>query len=379
MDLSRLMCAPANLTIGDIVACNVMRLPCSRGHFDWPKSSRPKTFVTAFDDLMHHAALVTPHMLRNAGCIPRPNDWGAKLARPFHSEVLAAGAVQRCGDWRGLEALLLAFDAPFLDAPRCPLHLPARQYCELELESAATWDAVRQVAQTRGFVCKVSADAPARSGQQNADSRIATLAGAGAGAITSDVTSPAAQPLAASSNHQKTIAVILVACMASTAPCGAADEDGVPHIRQQYAKSVRAWAAYSSMPVVFVERSGANISDLRQLPSVDRRASFEFLSTILMASGGSERVDGAADAPDLTVALSVVYALEHSWILRRTATGADDLIFLTAAHHYVPGLQVCQRLQPAKLRLSQIITQVAALPVLAGDRPSRLLEFGCSE
>ena len=375
LDLSKLMCAPATRTLGDVVACSVMGLPCrGDGHFDWPAPGPPATFVTRFDDFKHHVALVTPHMLRNAGCTPPSNERAPGLAL-LHSDLLAAGAVQRCSDWRGLEALLLAFDAPFLarhrasvvprDAPPCPQHIPARQYCELALESAATWDAMRQVAQMRGFVCKVAANAPGRGGQQHANPRIAT---------TSDVSPSAFQPRVVSSSHPRAIAVVLTACMASTSPCGALNKGGQFHIRQRYAKSVYAWATFSSLPVVFVERSGANISYLQQLPSMKRRGSFEFLSPRLVAPDRSERFGRATDAPDVTVALSVVHALEHSWLLRHAVPGDDDLIFLTAAHHYVAGLQDAVR---AACWSSNVLRSARPWPSLAvhtsGWRRSSLL------
>ena len=359
MDLSKLMCAPAYRTLGDVVACTVMRLPCRLGmHFDWPISGQPETFVTHFDDFEHHAALVTPHILRSAGCTLPSSKRTARRAL-LHSDLLAAGAVQRCSDWRGLEALLLSFDAPSLarynasvvphDAPPCPLRIPSRQYCELALESSATWDAMQQVAQARGFVCKVAANATGQGGQRYAPPRIATLAGAN----TSDASFSAFQPPVASSSQQKAIAVVLSACMASTMACGAVGRDGRFRNYPRYTKSVNAWATFSSLPVVFVERSGANISCLQQLPSMQRRTSFEFLSLIPGWPDGSERVGSAARALDLSTALSLVHALEHSWLLRRTITGADDLIFLTAAHHYVAGLQVHHSLQsPASARAS---------------------------
>lgn len=347
MDMSKLMCAPAYRTLGDVVACTVMRLPCRHGmHFDWPISGPPETFVTRLDDFEHHAALVTPHILRNAGCTPPLSERTARRAL-LHSDLLAAGAIQRCSDWRGLETLLLSFDTPFLarhhasvvphDVPPCPLRIPARQYCELALESSATWDAIRQVARAQGFVCKVAANATERGGQRYAPPRIATLAGAN----TSDASLAAFQPPVASSSHRKAIAVVLSACMASTMACGALDNNGRLRNYQRYTKSVNAWATFSSLPVVFVERSGANISSLQQLPSMQRRTSFEFLSMIPGTPDASERAVGSATHElDLSTALSLVHALEHSWLLRRTITSAEDLIFLTAAHHYVAGLQV---------------------------------------
>ena len=163
MDMAAAECQEQSLE--DILACRVLRLPCKHSppaHFDWPAPVRGRTFSRDFDDLKHHASIIAPHVLRGYGCVAgekaSTSDTSKWAGDHMHGHALrSAGARTRCSDLQALERLLLPLDKSFLRTytnstdclPR--VSTTTHRVCELDLSSAATWTAIRQVAESHGY------------------------------------------------------------------------------------------------------------------------------------------------------------------------------------------------------------------------------------
>lgn len=199
----------------DVLACEVLGVPCTDGKAAWSAYRRARTDETGYDGLASSVALTLPKLLRSAGCssLARPGggarhgdddedgggagalellDGGGsgvskaaakrrvQLAAALVPELLHDGAATQCSDLHGLELLLRRYEADGLRRYRSRvLHWHAadfeaaadggdaagagggeadefarrRTLCELDLASEATWAALRRLAARRGLSC----------------------------------------------------------------------------------------------------------------------------------------------------------------------------------------------------------------------------------
>lgn len=142
---------------------------------------------------------------------------------------------------------------------------------------------------------------------------------------------------------ERAIAVILSACLHPFLP--GLMQNSSDERRRLYESVVHSWATNTSLPVVFVENSMADLASLRRLVPPHRRATFEFLSfdvaAVVRAEGGKSperhRGVGELNHPGIGAyeARSILHALRRSELLRRVATAEDDLLFSITGRYFV--------------------------------------------
>lgn len=158
----------AGLDVSDVLACEVMGVACECGRAQsWSLYKAARTYETQFHGVAHGMAAALPRLMQTAGCDP-PRRGTYADARPSvqEAEELASrhGAALRCSDLHGADELLGAFDAAHLlgrysermlhwEAAAEARERTTRQYCELDLNSDATWAALRRSAEARGYNC----------------------------------------------------------------------------------------------------------------------------------------------------------------------------------------------------------------------------------
>lgn len=414
----------------DVIACDLMLLPtcaplikparrqpwalrsrlsssssrairCVEGRAEWPscdaeETARPaawctegKSWVTHYDSLAHHAQLVGPRLLEQAGCSSgRQGAW--RNIQWKGSELLAAGAVQRCSDMAALEELLLSFDQGFLKTfnasvlPRrmgnCTTRAPVKPHCELDLAHPNTWEALRRVAMSprNGFSCPMrNGDAVGQRarGSKRYESLQAIPTSARAEPEHLDV--EVATKLA-SIDAPPTIAVMLLACFApfaSVQGLASQQQRNVTERVRTYQRSFKLWARRSSLPLAFVENCNGDLSRMHHLVPPSRRASVEFLSmnvrNLILEDALRTGGDLPENRPDqgigVFLARSALQAVRTSWVIRRFVTRPNDLIFVVTARYFIPDFDTYVR---SRCYSTAVLRGLRPWPRLALQNPS---------
>lgn len=185
--------AEDGLDVTDVVACEILGVPCTHGKAAWTRYSDRRTYETRFDSLAFSATMA----LRSVGCNARPRAGRMLQAAPGSTDgqsrakaklrlvaaempkLVADGARQRCSDLGVLESMMASFeDASLLTRYRdAMLHwhgrrnssMPKRVFCELDTTQDSTRTALQRLAQRLGYVCAAASAIPAPTGAANDD------------------------------------------------------------------------------------------------------------------------------------------------------------------------------------------------------------------
>ena len=175
--------AEDGLDVSDVVACEVLGLPCTAGKATWSRYGDRRTYETRFDSVAFSAmmALQSSH-----GCVlaNRHHPGRALQAAPGATEgqghakdtmrkiaaevprLLVEGATKRCSDLGALETFFARFEDASLLARYGGeiLHWHGRRngsaprmFCELDTSREATRAALQRMAQRLGYACAAPA------------------------------------------------------------------------------------------------------------------------------------------------------------------------------------------------------------------------------